>query len=1129
MATKINKVAILAPRSVRGEFGGAERFYDELVSAFIHRGYQTELVNIPCDESTFENVIQNYEACKGINLDEYDLVVSTKAPTYAVRHHNHILYLLHTTRVFYDMFDIVFKDKSNDHYIQRQEVIDLDNMALDGVKNIFTIGHEVSNRLLKWNGRKSEVLHPPLPSLDFYNSSQGDYIYMPGRLHDWKRVHLAIEAVKLSTLPLSLIISGDGDAAEKLKNQAGSDPRIKFVGRISDQEVLKYYANALCVAFLPIHEDYGYVALEAMASSKPVVTCSDSGEPTYFIKNMGNGLVCEPNAESLRDAFEFLFANRNQASQLGDNALKSNKMLEWPDIVDRIVESSTDEKFKLNLSKRTKINVAVIDMQPIEPAVGGGRIRLKGLYHNLGTKFNCRYVGTYDWRGESFRRINHSESLEEITVPLSAEHFAANDVLIKKCNDKNVIDLMFSKCVHLSQDYVKHVLDAIKWSDVVIFSHPWVYPFFEEFIPEEKILIYDSHNVEGVLRAHFFDKTRGAELDVMREVVSAENSLLESSDYILACSEEDKQLFAKFYGTNKEKIGVFPNGVFVDDYKFSEHFDKRSLKAKYGFRSDRKSAIFIGSNYLPNVESADFICKDLAPYLSEYDFIIAGGVGEALKGVFPDNVFVTGYLTENQKNDYLAMVDIAINPMFSGSGTNIKMFDFMANGLPIVTTSIGARGIEHFNSPGIVISAPKEFKHVVKRILEDDKNQISHTNLSLVRNEFSWECISPRLGEIITEILPGACKGAIAHISTIGHKCGIGEYTLNLIKTISRLSSINNLSVTCTTTSAGMPSLSYQGINSICGWHWDDVNYSKSEISSELLNKLSASKIKTVIMQYHKAYLGSDALLKFVRAARKRKIEILLVIHSLDGWDVDLFQNLSAIGIKFVSHSSREVEIAKRCGINFELLAVPIAPKPEAIENNQDHYPVIGTTGFLREHKGLEELIRAIDIVRKSYPRVKLIAQCALYPSSDSESVLAKCKAIIRELNLDDVIELNHDFIDQAEIPLRLSNSNLCVLPYANSEEGGSASAANCIATRVPLIVSSARVFDELRATTFKLETNSPECIANSIIYLLKTPDAYNTIKENTSVYADSNSFENVALKYLEILDSASKRRHNLI
>jgi hypothetical protein len=70
--------------------------------------------------------------------------------------------------------------------------------------------------------------------------------------------------------------------------------------------------------------------------------------------------------------------------------------------------------------------VTVLDMQPIDPPLGGGRLRLLGLYHNLGDDMPTVYVGTYDWPGELLREQALSPTLTERMIPLCDDHFTAS-------------------------------------------------------------------------------------------------------------------------------------------------------------------------------------------------------------------------------------------------------------------------------------------------------------------------------------------------------------------------------------------------------------------------------------------------------------------------------------------------------------------------------------------------------------------------------------------------------------------------------------------------------------------------------------------------------------------------------
>ena len=60
------------------------------------------------------------------------------------------------------------------------------------------------------------------------------------------------------------------------------------------------YADALLVPFVPKHEDYGLITIEAFKSGKPVLTCTDSGETLEFVRDGHNGYVVEPNAKGHR-------------------------------------------------------------------------------------------------------------------------------------------------------------------------------------------------------------------------------------------------------------------------------------------------------------------------------------------------------------------------------------------------------------------------------------------------------------------------------------------------------------------------------------------------------------------------------------------------------------------------------------------------------------------------------------------------------------------------------------------------------------------------------------------------------------------------------------------------------------
>ncbi len=93
---------------------------------------------------------------------------------------------------------------------------------------------------------------------------------------------------------VKLKIVGTGPDEEKLKKMAEKDHRIEFLGFVSENELIKLYANSLAVLFVPFDEDYGLITIEGMMSKKPIITTKDSGGPIEFVKDSETGFIVEP-------------------------------------------------------------------------------------------------------------------------------------------------------------------------------------------------------------------------------------------------------------------------------------------------------------------------------------------------------------------------------------------------------------------------------------------------------------------------------------------------------------------------------------------------------------------------------------------------------------------------------------------------------------------------------------------------------------------------------------------------------------------------------------------------------------------------------------------------------------------
>ncbi len=139
--------------------------------------------------------------------------------------------------------------------------------------------------------------------------------------------------------PVRLLISGIGEDEETFRREAAGDDRIVFLGRVTDDELLELYANALAVALVPLREDFGLVTLEAFQSRKPVLTCIDSGEPARLVRDGVSGFVCMPDPTDIARRIDQLWTDRELARRMGEIGAASVTGIRWDQIAKRLVEA----------------------------------------------------------------------------------------------------------------------------------------------------------------------------------------------------------------------------------------------------------------------------------------------------------------------------------------------------------------------------------------------------------------------------------------------------------------------------------------------------------------------------------------------------------------------------------------------------------------------------------------------------------------------------------------------------------------------------------------------------------------------------------------------------------------------
>jgi glycosyltransferase involved in cell wall biosynthesis len=339
------RIAVCAPQ-VPFERGGVEIFVETLTEHLGQRGHEADLVTIPYKWYPGARVLSQALLWRLADLSEsngrpIELVIATKFPSYAVRHPNKVVWLVHQFRQAYELDRGEFGQfgESAEDRATRRAVQKLDRNALGEARRLFATSQNVAARLRDSTGLEAEVMPHPPQELPYRCDGYGDFVLSVGRLDRAKRVELLLEAVAADPV-LRCVVAGEGPSRqelERLAHRLGLDGRVRFAGRVDEQELADLYATCLGVYYAPVDEDFGMVPFEAFLAEKPVLTTTDAGGPLEIVSDHGTGLVCEPNARSLAAALAWLRGHPDEARAWGRAGKLIAERVSWDVTIERLL------------------------------------------------------------------------------------------------------------------------------------------------------------------------------------------------------------------------------------------------------------------------------------------------------------------------------------------------------------------------------------------------------------------------------------------------------------------------------------------------------------------------------------------------------------------------------------------------------------------------------------------------------------------------------------------------------------------------------------------------------------------------------------------------------------------------
>jgi polysaccharide biosynthesis protein PslH len=302
---------------------------------------------------------------------------------------------------------------------------------------------------------------------------------------------------------------------------------------------------------------------------------------------------------------------------------------------------------------------------------------------------------------------------------------------------------------------VKRLLEAVKF-DIIYYENLEALDLLINIIKRESCHakhLYDAHNCDSELWSQLAKANNNDRKYFMyaQKALALETKLYKNVNSFFCCSQSD---YKKLIDLNHNKLSgyVIPNGIDITLKPFDTNPNKYQVK----------NLIFCGSlDYYPNKQGLLWFYYQVYPLI---------------KKAFPSILFtVVGNVKEMESYQRLACdpsvkfigkvdnvvpfyerASVAVVPLLSGSGTRLKVLEAMSMGNPVVSTSIGAEGIDcQHNKHLLIADQPKDFaESVMVLLIQKEKfDSIREQGQKLVSFKYSWLSIGTTINKSISILL----------------------------------------------------------------------------------------------------------------------------------------------------------------------------------------------------------------------------------------------------------------------------------------------------------------------------------------------------------------------------------------